>query len=93
MKIIPLLFLTSLLAANWAQAECDYDDFPLMPDMLAAGIPPHWAVYFKVADCDATVEAARANGGRPTGMCASTSAVSSPQTLSSIDSATSRLCE
>lgn len=38
MKIIPLLFLTSLLAANWAQAECDYDDFPLMPDMLVASI-------------------------------------------------------
>lgn len=37
--------------------------YTLMPDMLAAGIPPHWAVYFKVADCDATVEAARANGG------------------------------
>ena len=37
--------------------------YTLMPDMLAAGIPPHWAVYFKVDDCDATVEAARANGG------------------------------
>lgn len=37
--------------------------YTLMPDMLSAGIPPHWAVYFKVADCDATVAAARANGG------------------------------
>jgi predicted enzyme related to lactoylglutathione lyase len=37
--------------------------YTLMADMLAAGIPPHWGVYFKVADCDATVEAIRANGG------------------------------
>jgi len=38
MKIIPLLLITLLLAANRAQAECDYDDFPLMPDMLVANI-------------------------------------------------------
>ncbi len=38
MKIIPLLFLTVFLAANSARADCDYDDFPLMPDMLLASI-------------------------------------------------------
>lgn len=37
--------------------------YTLMADQAAAGIPPHWSVYFKVADCDATVDAVRANGG------------------------------
>ena len=38
--------------------------YTLMADQVAAGIPPHWGVYFKVADCDATVDKARANGGK-----------------------------
>lgn len=38
MKIITPLLITLLLAANGAWAECDYDDFPLMPDMLVATI-------------------------------------------------------
>ena len=37
--------------------------YTLMADMIAAGVPPHWAVYFKVADCDATAAAVRAHGG------------------------------
>ena len=36
---------------------------------------------------------ARSRGGRPTGMCDSTKAVSKPQTEISIDSATSSDCE
>ena len=38
--------------------------YTLMADQVAAGVPPHWGVYFKVADCDATVDKARANGGK-----------------------------
>lgn len=38
--------------------------YTLMADMVAAGVPPHWGVYFRVDDCDATVEKLRANGGR-----------------------------
>ncbi|QDA57635.1 VOC family protein [Thermomonas aquatica] len=38
--------------------------YTLMADMVAAGIPPHWGVYFKVADCDATVAQVRAHGGK-----------------------------
>ena len=37
--------------------------YTLMADMIAAGVPPHWAVFFKVADCDATAAAVRAHGG------------------------------
>ena len=37
--------------------------YTLMADMVAAGVPPHWGVYFKVADCDASVDKVRANGG------------------------------
>lgn len=37
--------------------------YTLMADQVSAGVPPHWGVYFKVADCDATVEAVRANNG------------------------------
>lgn len=38
--------------------------YTLMADQVAAGIPSHWGVYFKVDDCDATVERVRADGGK-----------------------------
>lgn len=38
--------------------------YTLMADMVAAGVPPHWGVYFKVDDCDATVQEVRAAGGK-----------------------------
>jgi len=34
-----------------------------MPEMVAAGIPPHWMIYFAVADCDAGAERATELGG------------------------------
>ena len=37
--------------------------YGLMADQVAAGIPSHWGVYFKVDDCDATVERIRGAGG------------------------------
>ena len=37
--------------------------YTLMADMVAAGVPPHWGVYFKVDDADATAAKVRANGG------------------------------
>ena len=37
--------------------------FTLMADQVAAGVPPHWGVYFKVDDCDAAVERIRGAGG------------------------------
>ena len=38
--------------------------YTLMADQVSAGIPAHWGVYFKVADCDATVERVRSGGGQ-----------------------------
>jgi uncharacterized protein len=35
---------------------------PMRPEMQ--GVPPHWGVYFMVADCDATVAKARTLGGQ-----------------------------
>jgi predicted enzyme related to lactoylglutathione lyase len=35
---------------------------PMPPEM--AGIPPHWGIYFQVADCDGTVAKAKSLGGR-----------------------------
>lgn len=37
--------------------------YGLMPEQGAAGVPSHWGVYFKVADCDAAVARVRAGGG------------------------------
>jgi predicted enzyme related to lactoylglutathione lyase len=34
---------------------------PMPPEM--AGIPPHWGIYFQVADCDRTVARATSLGG------------------------------
>ena len=36
--------------------------FPLDPSMQ--GVPPHWGVYFRVADCDASAERAKSLGGK-----------------------------
>ena len=36
--------------------------YKLMPDMVAQGIPPHWMSYVAVADADASVEKAKAEG-------------------------------
>lgn len=35
---------------------------PMPPEM--EGVPPHWGVYFQVADCDATAAKAKALGGQ-----------------------------
>jgi predicted enzyme related to lactoylglutathione lyase len=35
---------------------------PMPPEM--AGVPPHWGIYFQVADCDATVAKAKSLGGK-----------------------------
>jgi predicted enzyme related to lactoylglutathione lyase len=37
--------------------------YTLMADQAAIGIPPHWSVYFRVADCDAAADAVRTHGG------------------------------
>jgi predicted enzyme related to lactoylglutathione lyase len=36
--------------------------FPMTPDMK--GVPPHWGIYFQVADCDKTVAQATSLGGK-----------------------------
>lgn len=38
--------------------------FTLMPQMLEAGIPPHWGVYFKTEDADATAAKVTELGGK-----------------------------
>ena len=35
-----------------------------MPEQTEQGVPPHWAVYFKVADCDASVAKIKEAGGQ-----------------------------
>ena len=37
--------------------------YTLMPEQVQQGVPPHWAVYFHVADCDAEVARVRPAGG------------------------------
>jgi predicted enzyme related to lactoylglutathione lyase len=37
--------------------------YTLMADQVAAGVPSHWGVYFKVDDCDAAVARVRGAGG------------------------------
>ena len=37
--------------------------YALSADMKAAGVPPHWMVYFATADCDASVARAKELGG------------------------------
>lgn len=38
--------------------------YTLMAEQVAAGVPSHWGVYFKVDDCDAAVERVRKGGGK-----------------------------
>ena len=38
--------------------------YPLDETMQAQGVPPHWGVYFRVADCDAAAAKAKALGGK-----------------------------
>ena len=37
--------------------------YTMMADEVAQGLPPHWNVYFRVDDCDASTEKVRAAGG------------------------------
>lgn len=37
--------------------------YQLNPDQKKMGIPPHWMVYFAVADCDGIVEQVKGLGG------------------------------
>lgn len=37
--------------------------YTMMPDMVSAGVPPHWAVYFCTPDADASVTKATELGG------------------------------
>jgi predicted enzyme related to lactoylglutathione lyase len=38
--------------------------YRLMPDLLQAGVPPHWLPYVSVENCDATAARARELGGK-----------------------------
>ncbi|MCK7594234.1 VOC family protein [Pseudomarimonas salicorniae] len=38
--------------------------YTMMPEQAESGMPPHWDIYFQVADVDASVEKARALGGQ-----------------------------
>lgn len=48
--------------------QCDGRDVAacctMMADEIAQGLPPHWNVYFHVADCDVSAQRVRAAGGR-----------------------------
>ncbi len=37
--------------------------FQLTDDLLASGVPPHWATYIEVEDVEAAIQAVRAGGG------------------------------
>jgi predicted enzyme related to lactoylglutathione lyase len=45
-------------------ADCAAGGMMAITDEMGPGVPPHWAVYFAVEDCDATAKKAQSLGGK-----------------------------